>query len=310
MLRSRFVALFAVVAIASVVLASPALADDDMRAMVADLVKSEMADQGGLSAKWSSGLRFTSADKKFKLKIGGRIMLDHWWIDDENVNAIGQNFEDGVEARRIRLYNAGLIHGNVEYKLQVDFADPEDPQFADLYIGLTNMDDCYGCLMPSIRVGRFKAPMGLEELTSSRYITFMERSAATNAFAPGRKYGLMFHDRLFGDQFTWALGWFARQANGGGSDVFAEDGDLNFDAGHSFIGRITYTPWFDCDCACRVLHIGVGFMYCDMGTSARQAGQGQSGRQVRWRARPYTHDTDLRFVNGRSDGDYQRLSQW
>ena len=124
------------------VFATTAHADDDMRAMVADLVKKEMSDKGGLSARWSSGLRFTSADKNFKLKMGGLIQLDHWFIDDENVNAIGQNFEDGVEARRIRLYNAGLIYGNVEYKLEMDFRDPEDPIFEDLYIGLVNMDDC------------------------------------------------------------------------------------------------------------------------------------------------------------------------
>ena len=298
MFGSRLVALVAAVFAAASFLSSPAYADDDMQAMVADLVKQELSKQGGLTARWSSGLQLESADKKFKHKIGGVIELDHWWIDDEDVNAMGQNFEDGVEARRIRLINAGLIYGNIEYRLELEFADPEQPLFKDLYIGLTNLDDCYGCLMPSIRVGHFKAPFGLEKLTKHQYLTFMERSAATNAFAPGRKYGLMFHDYLFGDQFTWALGWFANDLDGG-DEPFDEDGDLDFDDGWCFAGRFTYTPWFDCDCACRRLHLGVGFVYCDLGNQANgQAGVAPAGgRNVQFRAKPYTHDTGLRFVD-------------
>ena len=297
MFRTRFVAFLAALFGFGALFAAPAFAgDDDMRAMVADLVQQELSSQGGIQARWSSGLRFESADKKFKVKMGGRIQLDHWWIDDENVNAIGQNFDDGVEARRIRLYNAGLIYGNVEYKLQVDFADPENPVFRDLYIGLTNLDDCYGCLMPSIRVGQFKAPMGLEKLTSSNDITFMERAAVSETFAPGRQYGLMFHDRLFGDQLTWALGWFATDLDTG-DEPFDEDGDLNFGDGHCFVGRLTWTPWYDCDCACRRLHLGVGIAYCDLGNGRNQAGGPANGRQVQFRSRPYTHDTSTYFAD-------------
>ena len=305
MLRTQLAALVVALLAASVAFASPAqAADEDMQAVVADLVQQELSNQGGLQARWSSGLHFESADKKFKIKVGGLIQLDHWWIDDEDVNALGVNFEDGVEARRIRLSTAGLIYGNVEYKLSIDFIDPESPVFTDVYIGLTNLDDCYGCLAPDIRAGSFKTPFGLEYLTEAKCLTFMERSAASNAFAAhydgrddhqGRRYGLMFHDRLFGDQFTWALGWFAREADDD-DEPFTEDGDLDFDDGWSLIGRFTYTPWFDCDCACRRLHLGVGFEYCELGVSNEQAAAGGKGRRIRMAARPY-HDTNSEFVS-------------
>ena len=292
----------AAVAVAACVLgalfAGTARADDDMQAVVADLVKQELSSQAGLEARWSSGLRFESADKKFKMKIGGLIQLDHWWIDDDDVNASGQNYEDGVHARRIRLYNAGLIYGKVEYKLEVDFEDPESPVFKDLYIGLTNLDDCYGCLAPSIRVGHFKAPFGLERLTHSKDVTFMERSAPTRLFTPDRLYGIMLHDALFGDQVTWAAGWFAADANGrGNEEPFEEDGDLDFDDGWCVVGRITYTPWFDCDCACRRLHLGVGLAYCDLGNERQQAQNGNEGRRIRLRTRPYFQDHGPRFIS-------------
>ena len=288
MVGNRLVALVAVMFAAGVLFAGPAHADDDMRAMVRDIVQQEMSDSGGLNAKWSSGIRLESADKKFKLKIGGRIMIDHWFIDDDDLDNVGnyrdEQIDSGIEFRRVRLYNSGLIYGNVEYKLQIDFAEPNDPTFKDVYIGITNLDDCFGCLFPSIRVGHFKQPFGLEQLTSSKYITFMERSAATNAFTPGRKYGVMLHDRLMGDQFTWAVSYWLREE---GDDDVEDDGDADFDEGWGVAARLTYTPWYDCECACRRLHIGAGFVYV---TETQD-------QQERFRARPYTHHTDTRLVD-------------
>ena len=296
MLSPRLVALIGALLCGAVLFSSPAFADDDMQALVADLVQKELSSQGGLQASWSSGLRITSADKKIKLKMGGHMHLDHWWVDDSDVNAMGQNFEDGADVRRLWLYTAGLIHGNVEYRLMLDFFDPEDPIIQDAYIGLTNLDDCYGCLMPSIRVGRYKAPLGMEWLTGASFTTFMERSAATSAFVPGRKYGVMLHDRLFGDQFTWALGWFAADIDST-DEPWHEDGDLDFGDGHCFVGRVTYTPWFDCDCACRRLHLGLGIAHCDLGNDRERRINGQTGREIRFRARPFVWDAAPFFAD-------------
>ena len=69
-------------------------------------------------------------------------------------------------------------------------------------------------------------------------------------------------------------------------DPFAQDGDLDFDDGYCFVGRLTYTPLFDCDCACRVHHLGFGFEYCDL----------YEGRSIEFSARPY-HDTNVRFAD-------------
>ena len=42
----------------------------------------------------------------------------------------------------------------------------------------------------TVTLGNHKMPFGLEENTSSKYTTFIERSAASEAFAIGRKNGL------------------------------------------------------------------------------------------------------------------------
>lgn len=54
-----------------------------------------------------------------------------------------------------------------------------------------------------LTLGNHKMPFGLEELTSSKYITFMERSAANEAFSVGRQNGLSVGTH--GDNWTFAV---------------------------------------------------------------------------------------------------------
>ena len=284
MVGTKFVAVCAVGALLLCALAAPAHADD-LSDQIKEIVKEEMGKKDGLRAHWKNGLRLDSADKAFKLKLGGRVMVDTAFYDDDDFLALGipdSDMEDGFEFRRVRLYNSGLIYDNVEYKLQVDFAggtgeDAGDGvDFKDVYVGLKDMDDCLGCLFPNIRVGHFKHPMGLEELTSSKYITHMERSAPTNAFAPSRKTGLMIHDSLLGGQLNWAASIF--------SPVSDSVGDGDWDDGYAIAGRLAWTPWLNCDCDCQLLHVGVSYMLQE------------DLKGKRFRARPPTHMTD-RFVN-------------
>ncbi len=63
---------------------------------------------------------------------------------------------------------------------QYDFAGG-DADFKDVYVGLKKLPG-----VGTLKVGHFKEAFGLEELTSSKYITFIERSLPTEAFAPSR----------------------------------------------------------------------------------------------------------------------------
>ncbi|MBN2182230.1 MAG: hypothetical protein JW715_09975 [Sedimentisphaerales bacterium] len=194
---------------------------------------------------WKDGLNLNTEDGAFKLKIGGRLQNDWFWSseDDDIKTNIGEQ-EDGVEFRRARLYFSGLIYDNVEYKLQLDF-EGGDADFKDAYLGLTDFP------LGTLRVGHFKEPFSLEELTSSKYITFLER-ALPNAFAPSRNTGVMLHHVASDEKMTAAIGLFRD------TDNYGEDsGD---DGGYNITGRITALPIYE-DGGASLLHVGAGYSY-------------------------------------------------
>ena len=229
-------------------------------------------DPSTFRAYWKQGLRFDTVDKAFQLKVGGRIMNDWGFFapSSEVSNGIGP-LEDGTEFRRARLYVEGLLHEHVKFKAQYDFAGGE-AGFRDVYIGLTKLRG-----VGNIMFGHMKEPFGLEVTTSSKYITFLERSLPTT-FAPERNTGIMFQNAVAGDKMTWALGTFRD------SDEFGESFG---NGGFNYTGRITGRPWYE-DKGRKVLHLGLAYRHGN-----------PNGNRLRYRARPPAHMLP-RFVDTKS----------
>ena len=191
---------------------------------------------------WKEGLNFDTNNKNFKLKIGGRIHQDWGWFreDNEIEDTIGRQV-DGAEFRRARIYLSGTIYNNIDFKMEYDFAAGGRPSFTDVFVELKEIP-----VAGNFRVGHFKEPFSLEELTSSNYITFMERSLP-NVFAPARNTGMMLHNTLADKRMTWAAGVF-RNADDFGDSEWADKvrgvGDSS-EGGYSFSGRLTGLPWYE-----------------------------------------------------------------
>jgi phosphate-selective porin OprO/OprP len=195
-------------------------------------------------AYWKEGLNFDSQDGNFKLKIGGRLQTDWFWSseDDDIKSNIGEQ-EDGVEFRRARIYFSGLIYDNVEYKLQFDF-EGGTAHFKDAYLALTDFP------LGTLQMGHFKEPFSLEELTSSKYITFLERGLP-NVFAPSRNTGFMIHHVAADERMTAAIGLFRD------TDDY---GDSTDDGGYNATGRITVLPIYE-NKGASLLHLGAAYSY-------------------------------------------------
>ncbi|MDX1442780.1 MAG: porin [Gammaproteobacteria bacterium] len=170
-LKASFIAI-----IASGVVATPLMAE------------TEVETKGGIEA--------TSGD--FSFEFGGRIQLDFNTFDED-----GTEMQDGFEFRRARLFAAGTLYSDWDYKAQYDFAG-DAVEAKDLYIKYTGWD------AGDITIGQFKQPFSLEELTSSKYITFMER-ALPNAFATGRRVGVGYNTA--DDNSTFAASFYGQSAD-------------------------------------------------------------------------------------------------
>ncbi len=221
--------------------------------------------------KWDNGFKVESADGDFKLKFGGRLQADWTFVDpDADLEAAFPGIVDGNEFRRARLFFSGTVYEKVEFKAQYDFAGGET-DIKDLYVGV--LDTPVG----NIRVGHFKEPFSLEELTSSKYITFLEQALPVEAFAPSRNTGIMLHDHR-GDRLTWAVGAFRESDDFGVTDN-AASGKLNVTA------RVTGLPLYEED-GRRMIHVGAGVSQKDFGVD-----------EFRFRARAEVHQLEDRFVD-------------
>ena len=171
-----------------------------------------------------------------EIKFGGRIMYDMAvWENTTNDIAIQMS---GTEFRRVRFYNAGKIYGNIKYKLQLDFAGGRIA-FKDVWMELNKLP-----IKGSLRVGHFKEPLRLEALTSSKYITFMERSLPI-AMSAERNSGAMYHT-TFGKRLSLQTAVFRE------GDAFGNDKESTNNV--NITSRITYLA---INYDNRLLHLGI-----------------------------------------------------
>ena len=196
---------------------------------------------------WKDGLRFESGDKKYKFKIGGRIHYDGQFFDpdDETKAAVetGTNrIEDGTEMRRARIELSGEVADHTEWALGMDFGSGTT-NFRNVYAGVKDLP--FG----NIRGGQFKEPFGLEQVSSSNYEVFTERSLM-NALVPAFNAGVMVYDDYAKERGTWSVGVFRTGTDTG--EVSKGDGE------YAVTGRITGLPYYSDD-GRKYVHLGVGY---------------------------------------------------
>jgi phosphate-selective porin OprO/OprP len=178
---------------------------------------------------WKDGFRMETADKAFSMRISGRMQTDLAFFSGDESD-FGVEFNDGVEVRRAYLAAGGRLFKDVEYMLEIDFAKASN-EFADAFLGTATP-------LGMLRVGHFKQPFSLEELTSDLHTTFMERSLSS-AFKLGRDVGIQLSDVAHEKRMTWAVGVFKD------TDVNGKNQSGTSDDEYSFTGRLTYVPWRD-----------------------------------------------------------------
>ncbi len=146
------------------------------------------ADAGGsdldLKVKWKGAPELSSGDGKFKFKVRGRLNLDYGSIDQDQ-RITGESDINAIELRRARIGVEGVVYYDWKYKFEVDFAGNE-ASIKDAYLAYANWAPWK---KSEIILGNHFVANSLEEMTSSRFITFLERASFVEAFELDRRIG-------------------------------------------------------------------------------------------------------------------------
>jgi phosphate-selective porin OprO/OprP len=168
-----------------------------------------------------------------------------------------------AELRRARLGIEGTMPGGFGFLFEIDAAgDVIEIQDATLsYRASPQL---------ALTAGQHNGFQSLEELTSDRFTSFVERAAFTDAFGFERRIGL---------SGTWVAGPVTAQLG-----VF-HDNFLDLDAGDGMIGvdgRLVFAP-------------RIGDVQLHLGGSAHWRDNG-AAMPTRYRQRPLLHATEIRFI--------------
>jgi len=193
-------------------------------------------------------ITFESKDGNYKFWMDNRVMFDGaYFFDQDTYNGVG----NGVTIRRARLAVKAILHKNWYGEVDMDLAGSQ-LELKDAYIKYTN--DA-GDL--NLKAGHFREGFSMETTTTSRYVTFVERSLPSK-FSPSRHLG--FQLNYMKEKYLFAGGVHFNTIGDTEETEFAQDAnkDNSTDEGYSLTGRFVYRPIYDQE---KIVHIGTAASY-------------------------------------------------
>lgn len=160
--------------------------------------------------------------------------------------AILGDLQNGFGFRRVRLGAQGTIEDSASWVSEVELAGG-NVRLRDVFIGLDALPG-----VRQLRVGHFREPYSLEGMTSTNFITFMER-APTNVISPARNWGVCGFWWPEHERVLFSLGAFRDGTPGSGQSTGDDDN-------WAYTTRLTGLPIYEPDGdVFRLVHIGGAF---------------------------------------------------
>jgi phosphate-selective porin OprO/OprP len=235
-----------------------------------------------VTPSWKGAPQFEDKEEGWSFKPRGRIQYDAGFVGNPGDNLVTRNLGFNTRARRIRLGAEGTIPGGFGYKFEADFAGG-NVGFGDVVLTYAPKNKPFNFI-----IGNHETWNGLEQISSSRFTSFMERAAFNDAFINTRRIGLS-------------------------AGVVNPAGDMRLNAGlftaHSIDGSFDNDGWIGAARAVysplkgsTQLHFGANFQHREFqsnngATAAASQGAPSTNQLARYRARPFSQTTDVRFVD-------------
>lgn len=189
-----------------------------------------------IRASFKNGLKFESADKQHSFNINGRIHFDYRSYSPSDTVA------DAFDMRRARIGFGGKVFEDISFSVVGDFASSTKLDVAYLNYALAKP--------VQLRLGQLKMPFGMETLSSSNNIQFLERAYMDN-LAPGKERGIMLHG-VPTNGMTYAIA-MSEGAGQNASDTNPDSDDKDL------MGRLTFNIPEMMGNKDMVAHLGVAY---------------------------------------------------
>lgn len=198
--------------------------------------------------EWGYNKGFFFRTPEFEMKISTRTQFRFAETDFDEASTFADRAEFSIPRARLRLDGYAFFPW-LKYKVQYDFtgrayatasslvipdiggtfslSSRSGPDLRDLYFDITRNPRA------SVRLGQFKAPFGIQELTSSGDQEFVDRSIVSVLFAPSRELGTMLWGTSFEKKFGYEVGVF----NGNSRNAIANDNDKLM-----YVARVHWDP--------------------------------------------------------------------
>ena len=225
-------------------------------------------------------------DDQYQLRVGGHVATDFAWIDSGKAleTSFGKE-QDGAAFRSARIRLNAKFTDLIEAQAEYEFAGEngqDTPAFFDTYVQFNGIPYIPGRAAGELRIGHFREPFSLEELTGQRARTFQERSLLS-VFAPSRNLGIQWSDAVLGEEkferLAYQIGIFKT------TDNWPSSNDSDEDQGWNITARVTGLPYY-ADAGNRLLHIGGAYSH-----------RNPDGAVLAWNVRPETRLALFRYVN-------------
>ena len=229
----------------------------------------EIGSDKKTTTSWTDGLQAQSANKDFRVKVGGRTQVDAVAFSagpnpnqPPNQGGLDPRLSDTVDFRRARFRVEGRMYEFYDWACEYDFVNQinvnnevypterdSGPLTAvtDLWLQIREIP-----ILGTVRVGNQKDPYGYEHLTSSRWLNFMERSFSQDAFEGPFNNGFLPGIQIMNSNeegnVAWQVGQFKNTSN--------PFGFSNSSGGSMTVGRLVYLPVFE-DEGRKLIHLGI-----------------------------------------------------
>lgn len=218
---------------------------------------------------WDGAPKLATKDG-WSFKPRGRLQIDVGSVSAPAMTTLNRQRQLGfaAEARRAYIGFDGTMPGGFGYRMEIDVA-ASTVSLTDLYLTYKANPEI------TLTLGHHKPFWGLEDGTSDLFTSFQERASYNSAFGFERRIGLS--ATYLGKTFMAQAGVFADDAAASNSDS---------DNSYSFDGRVVFMP-----------RLGGGQLHLGGSVHYRLIKDQGLAEPLRYRARPFVHTTDLRFVD-------------